>query len=205
MFKLLPETLFLTVNIIDRFLAVTPVTRDKLQLTGITAMLIASKYEEIYPPDVQDFVFIADNAYPKQAVFRMEELILITLNWNLSYPSSLHFLRRYSKAAESDYEVHTLGKFMIETALMDIGLIKYLPSEIAAAAVYVSRCMASSDVIWTPTLAHYTTYSCEQVLKVAQELNELLIKIRKSSLKAISEKYASTKNGQVSRASLVQL
>lgn len=56
-FKLVPETLYLTVNLIDRFLERQPnVSRPKLQLVGVTCLLIASKYEEIYPPELRDLV-----------------------------------------------------------------------------------------------------------------------------------------------------
>ncbi len=78
-FKLLPETLYLTVNLIDRFLSTTQVLRNKLQLVGVTAMLIASKYEEIYPPIVSDFVYITDNAYTREEILDMEEKILMAL------------------------------------------------------------------------------------------------------------------------------
>ena len=78
-FKLLPETLYLTVNLIDRFLEKQNVMRNKLQLVGVTAMLIASKYEEIYPPIVTDFVYITDNAYSKKEILEMEEQILVSL------------------------------------------------------------------------------------------------------------------------------
>lgn len=64
-FKLMPETLFITVNIIDRFLEKQKVGKAKLQLVGVTALLIASKYEEIYPPEMKDFVYITDRAYSK--------------------------------------------------------------------------------------------------------------------------------------------
>ena len=67
-FKLVPETLYLTINIIDRYLANTEVTRPKLQLVGVTALLIASKYEEIYPPELRDLVYICDRAYSKNEV-----------------------------------------------------------------------------------------------------------------------------------------
>ena len=78
-FGLLQETLFLTVNLIDRFLSTTSVNRNKLQLVGVTAMLIASKYEEIYPPIVSDFVYITDNAYTKEEILAMEEHMLMAL------------------------------------------------------------------------------------------------------------------------------
>lgn len=71
-FKLLPETLFLTVNLIDRFLEKTEIMRTRLQLVAVSALLIASKYEEIYVPELKDFVFISDNAYTKEEILDME-------------------------------------------------------------------------------------------------------------------------------------
>ncbi len=68
-FKLLPETLFLTISLIDRYLERVQIKRNNLQLVGVTAMLIASKYEEIYAPEVRDFVYITDNAYTKEEIF----------------------------------------------------------------------------------------------------------------------------------------
>lgn len=67
-FKLVPETLYLTINLIDRYLSKTEVSRPKLQLVGVTALLIASKYEEIYPPELRDLVYICDRAYSKLEV-----------------------------------------------------------------------------------------------------------------------------------------
>ena len=64
-FKLVPETLYLVVNLIDRYLAKKEVTRSKLQLVGVTALFIATKYEEIYPPELRDLVYICDRAYSK--------------------------------------------------------------------------------------------------------------------------------------------
>lgn len=71
-FKLLPETLFITVSLIDRYLEQIQIKRTNLQLVGVTAMLIASKYEEIYAPEVRDFVYITDNAYTKEEILQME-------------------------------------------------------------------------------------------------------------------------------------
>lgn len=86
-FKLLPETLYLTVNLIDRYLDKQMVLRNKLQLVGVTAMLIASKYEEIYPPIVTDFVYITDNAYTKQEILEMEESMLTKLEFGIHFTS----------------------------------------------------------------------------------------------------------------------
>lgn len=65
------ETLYLTVNLIDRFLSVHPVQRKKLQLVGVTAMLLACKYEEVSVPVVNDLILISDKAYSKTEVLDM--------------------------------------------------------------------------------------------------------------------------------------
>jgi len=205
MFKLLPETLYLAVYIIDHYLQLKLIPRDKLQLVGITSMLIASKYEEIYAPECNDFVYISDGAYTKEQILAMEQTILNTLNFNLTSPSSLHFLRRYSKAAGSDYTIHTLCKFIIELMLVDAKLLKFLPSEIAAGAVYIARVMTQKTPLWTPTLEHYTTYTHDEVKVVALEMNELLKRSQKSALKAIKKKYSTAKYCEVALLPLAEL
>ena len=65
-FKLFPETLFITINLLDRYLTLNQVERKELQLVGVCCMLVASKYEEIYPPEIKDFAYITDKAYSSQ-------------------------------------------------------------------------------------------------------------------------------------------
>jgi cyclin B len=205
MFKLLPETLFLSVAMIDRYLSMKQISQDMLQLVGITSMLIASKYEEIYAPECNDFVYISDGAYTKQQILHMEQTILNTLNFNITHPSALHFLRRYSKAGGSDYTLHTVCKYLIELVLIDVKFLKYLPSLLAAASVYLGRAMTGKTPLWTSTLHFYTTYSESVVRECALEMNELLKKSHSSSLKAIRKKYSSPKFGQVAELSLIDL
>lgn len=104
-FKLLPETLFITVSIIDRFLEKTRVSKTRLQLVGVTALFIASKYEEIYPPELKDFVYITDKAYSKQDVIQMEYHMLMTLSFDITFPTALRFLERYTKLAGDDLAI----------------------------------------------------------------------------------------------------
>jgi len=197
-FTLLPETLFLTVSILDHYLEAQLVQRDRLQLIGVTAMLIASKYEEIYAPEVSDFVYIVDGAYTRVQILDTEEEILASLNFSLSFVSPLHFLRRFSKAAQSDYRIHTLCKYIIEVAMMDIRFLKFLPSEIAAGALYLARAMLHIVPLWNSTVEHYSTYTEIQARDVAIEINKLLKRMQKSTLKNIITKYASPKYGEVS-------
>jgi len=134
-FKLLSETLFLTVNIIDRFLSNKQVQRAKLQLVGVSAMLISTKYEEIYPPTVKDFVYITDNAYTKEEVLEMESDILQTLDFDIQQTSSYRFLERYTKVMKSDSVTFFLAQYLLELGLLDSKMNKFLPSEQAAASV----------------------------------------------------------------------
>lgn len=65
-FKLLPETLFLTVNLVDRYLSVVMgIKKEEIQLVGVAALMIAAKYEEIYPPILKDFIYVTKNAFNK--------------------------------------------------------------------------------------------------------------------------------------------
>ncbi|KAL4839810.1 hypothetical protein H8958_009495 [Nasalis larvatus] len=82
-FRLLQETLYMYVAIMDQFLQVQPVSRKKLQLVGITALLLASKYEEMFSPNIEDFVYITDNAYTSSQIREMETLILKELKFEL--------------------------------------------------------------------------------------------------------------------------
>ena len=138
-FKLIPETLFMRVNIIDRFLERQIIQRTRLQLVGVTAMLIASKYEEIYAPEVRDFVYITDKAYTKEEILKMEQCILQALDFNMTTPSSYRFLERFSKIVNGDDLLFNLSRYLIELPLIEYKMLKYTPSNIAASAVYLAQ------------------------------------------------------------------
>ena len=138
-FHLLPETIFLAVNIIDRFLSARIVELDKLQLVGITAMFIASKYEEVLSPHVQNFKHVADDGFSEEEILKAERFVLAALNYDLSYPNPMNFLRRISKADNYDIQTRTLGKYLLEISLLDHRFMKYKPSHVAAASMYLAR------------------------------------------------------------------
>ena len=138
-FRLLPETLFLAVNIIDRFLSCKVVQLDRLQLVGVTAMFIASKYEEVLSPHVQNFRNVADDGFTENEILSAERFILAALDYDLSYPNPMNFLRRISKADNYDIETRTLGKYLLEISCLDHRFINHQPSQIAAAAMYLAR------------------------------------------------------------------
>eukprot|EP01117_Protostelium_nocturnum_P017258 TRINITY_DN7000_c0_g1_i1.p1 TRINITY_DN7000_c0_g1~~TRINITY_DN7000_c0_g1_i1.p1 ORF type:complete len:485 (-),score=150.89 TRINITY_DN7000_c0_g1_i1:51-1505(-) len=213
-FSLLSETMFLAVHIIDRFLQLKNVSKSKFQLVGIAAMLIASKFEEIYTPKADDFIYIAANAYTREELLKMEKMILINLDFNLNVPSPLHFLRRYSKAAHSDSVVHTLSKYYIELTTLEYSFLEYTPSQIAAASVYLARATAQNipniegigAVLWNPTIQHYTGYSLKELSPCIRLMNEYALKQGPNcSQKAIFRKYSSPKLLQVASIPQIQL
>jgi hypothetical protein len=138
-FHLLPETLFLAVNIIDRFLSTKVVQLDRLQLVGVTAMFIASKYEEVLSPHVANFRHVADDGFTEDEILSAERYVLGALDYDLSYPNPMNFLRRISKADNYDIQTRTLGKYLLEISLLDHRFMQYLPSHVAAAAMFLAR------------------------------------------------------------------
>jgi len=173
-FGLLIETLFLSVSIIDRFLKMKTVSKKKLQLVGVTSMLIASKYEEIFTPEVNDFVYVSADSCSKDDIIKMEKMILTTLQFNVNSPSPIHFLRRFSKAAELDRTAHNFSKYLTELSLLDINMLRFKPSIIAASAVLLSRRILQLPSKWNATMVYYTTYTESFLMPCVIGLNRLL-------------------------------
>ena len=140
-FHLLPETLFLTVNIIDRFLTVRNVPVDKLQLVGATALFIASKYEEITCPAVEEIVFMVDNGYRGEEVLEAERFMVNMLQFELGWPGPMSFLRRISKADDYDANTRTLAKYLLEVTIIDERFVASPPSFVAAVTHSLARRM----------------------------------------------------------------
>jgi G2/mitotic-specific cyclin 1/2 len=151
-FRLLPETLFLAVNIIDRFLSAEVVALDRLQLVGVAAMFIASKYEEVLSPHVANFSHVADETFTDKEILDAERHILATLEYNMSYPNPMNFLRRISKADNYDIQTRTLGKYLMEISLLDHRFMCYPQSHVAAAAMYLARLILERGA-WVRTFA----------------------------------------------------
>ncbi|XP_024166595.1 G2/mitotic-specific cyclin S13-7 isoform X1 [Rosa chinensis] len=196
-FELSPETFYLTTNIIDRFLSVKTVPRRELQLVGISAMLIASKYEEIWPPQVDDFVSLSDNAYSNVQILVMEKMILGKLEWTLTVPTLYVFLVRFIKAAISDEQMENLVYFLAELGMMHYGMLMYCPSMVAASAVYAAKCTLNKSPAWCDTLKLHTGFSESQLIDCSKVLVSLHAKAAKNKLQGVFKKYLSSERGAV--------
>lgn len=142
-FRLLPETLFLAVNIIDRFLSARPVATVKFQLVGITCLFIAAKYEETIAPSIKNLIYMSDNGYTIEDAIMAERYVLESIDYKLCYPNPMNFLRRISKADNFDTDTRSIAKYFMEISLVDHRFIAFTPSLIAASSLYLARKMLS--------------------------------------------------------------
>ncbi|CAB1098473.1 unnamed protein product [Ectocarpus sp. CCAP 1310/34] len=194
-FKLVPDTLYLTVYLIDKYLELETVTRQNLQLVGVTAMLLASKYEEIYPPQIRDLVFITDRAYNRDQILEMESTMASALQFRLTVPTIYCFLLRYLKAAHADKKIVQLSCYVAERMLQEVSMLDYLPSVVACCAIYVAR-KNMGRTCWSPTLEKYTKYRVEDLMPCLCEISRVL-KQEGGDLEAVKKKFSSSKFGSV--------
>ncbi len=188
-YKLLPDTLYLAVDYIDCVLSRVPIMRNKLQLVGVSCMLIAAKYEEIYPPQVDEFCYITDNTYRREEVLGMERKVLEFLDFQLTKPTAKSFLRRFLQAAEVDAQTEYLASFLSELSLLEYSFLQFLPSIIAASSVFLARWTMGKEP-WTGTLMHYTGYAVSDLQACVQALHGVFKGCKDSQLPAIREKYS---------------
>jgi len=198
-YKLKAETLFLSVSLVDRFLELRVTQRQHLQLVGVTGLLLAAKFEETCPPQVQDFVYVTDSAYTKEEVMRMEVAMLTALNFQLCQPTAFHFLQWFQKANLAAEPHQDLAQYMLELALVDYKMIRYSPSHQAAAAVLLSNKLLRRQPAWTPTAVKQTEMT-EQMLKCCmKDIRCLLGDAEHNSLQAVRKKYSHAKFGEVAK------
>ncbi|KAI8066304.1 cyclin-like protein [Gilbertella persicaria] len=174
LFGLLPETLFLTVNIIDRFLSKRTVVLGKLQLVGITALFIAAKFEELTTPPLRDFLFMTDNAVNEDELIKAERFILQVLDFRLCYPNPLNFLRRVcTEEMQCDIHTRTLAKYFMEVACIDHSFIGTRPSLIAASALWLSKRMLAKGK-WTPRFTKLSGYAPDDLKATVERMLDYL-------------------------------
>ncbi|XP_022977048.1 putative cyclin-A3-1 [Cucurbita maxima] len=194
-YKLVSDTLYLSVSYVDRYLSLNAISRQKLQLVGVSAMLIASKYEEISPPHVEEFVYITDNTYNREEVVEMEADILKSLEFELGDPTIKTFLRRFTMVAQETYEFNTLqfeflGYYLAELSLLDYNCVKFLPSLVAASVIFLARFMIQPKKHpWISRLEHFTGYKPADMKDCILLVHDLYLSRRGGALAAIREKY----------------
>ncbi|KAF3702295.1 G2/mitotic-specific cyclin-B1 [Channa argus] len=201
-FRLLQETMYMTVGIIDRFLQDHPVPKKQLQLVGVTAMFLASKYEEMYPPEISDFAYVTDRAYTTAQIRDMEMTILRVLKFQLGRPLPLQFLRRASKIYEVTAEQHTLAKYLLELTMVDYDMVHFPPSIVASAALALTlKILAAGE--WDVTLQHYMDYTAESLIPVMAHIAKNVVRVNDGLTKhmAVKGKYSTSKQMRIATIS----
>lgn len=197
-YKLQNETLYLAVNYIDRFLSSMSVLRGKLQLVGTAAMLLASKFEEIYPPEVAEFVYITDDTYTKKQVLRMEHLVLKVLSFDLAAPTINQFLTQYFCHQAVGKQVESLAMYLGELSLVESDpFLKYLPSQMAAAA-YILANNTLTGSSWPKSLVEMTGYTLEDLMPCIEDLHRTYVGAAQHAQQSVREKYKGSKYLEVS-------
>jgi len=211
-FRLAPETLYLCVNIIDRYCYKSHVMRSQLQLVGVTALLIACKYEEIYPPEVSDCVYITDRAYTRNDILEMEQRIVHKLRFHITVPTAYPFLQRFLSVVKASALIKHAATYYTERTLQEYDLNKFKPSVISAAAVILAInnpdiCkrdeFQSTLVSGMPSiLLEYTEFGEEELREcarlIAEKVGEEPITASRRKLGAVKKKYENRKYMHVS-------
>lgn len=201
-YKMKTQTLHLAMNYVDRFLSRMMVTRSRLQLVGTAAMYIASKFEEIYPPEVVEFVYVTDDTYTKKQVLRMEHLLLKVLHFNLSTPTPLVFLNFYLKKIVADKNEDHLAHYLCDLTLMDLAFLHFTASQIAVSAILLARHMlrpaneAPGDI--EDMVMQISGYEPSQICACVKRLWEFHASVENLPQQAVREKYSDARYNQVS-------
>ena len=199
-FNLRQETLFMTIWLIDTYLSFAFVHRDKLQLLGITCLLISCKSHEIYYPQNDKLIEMTDNAYSKEEMLTMENEILKKLNFFIVCPNPIDFYNILSKMFNFEKKQYYLGNYFIESALVNYQILKYSSSVIASSCTYLV--MKYYRINGYQKL--YNNFIIneqfpEDVIKdAAKEIYVLVDNLSKSKFKSVKKKYSLTQFENVS-------
>ncbi|XP_025201193.1 G2/mitotic-specific cyclin-B2 [Melanaphis sacchari] len=217
-FQIMQESLYTAVGILDRYLQEDQnVARNKLQLIGATSLLLGCKYEEIYVPEITDFVYLSDNAFTKDQVKSCLVEVFRTINYSLSRPFSLTFLRRFSKVSGARSSQHSLAKYFLELALIDYNLAHVKPSEVAASGLLLAIVITNDpelddnpedvnsllSLYWSDLIQKHSTYKVDQLISTVQSLARLALNAPEWKYKAVYKKYQSAKMGRITTSSLL--
>uniref|UniRef100_A0A5F8GP13 Cyclin-A2 n=1 Tax=Monodelphis domestica TaxID=13616 RepID=A0A5F8GP13_MONDO len=188
------ETLHLAVNYIDRYLSSVLVSRGKLQLVGTAAMFIASKFEEMCPPNVAEFVYLANDQYTKSQVIGMEQMMLNVLAFDLGAPTVIQFLAHYfMHQQQANSKVESLAMFLGELSLIDADpYLKYLPSVTAGAAFHLALYTITGKS-WPESLSQKTGYTLESLKPCLMDLHQTYLRAPHRALQGMQEKYKKAK------------
>lgn len=198
-YKLKAETLFLAVSVLDRYLEQKATARRHLQLAGVTSLLIAAKFEEMYPPQVADLVHVTDKAYSRADILQMEVSILTALDFKICSPTSMLFLERYQSVNGCNEAHKYLAQYLVELSLPDYNMLKYGASCRAASAVFLSNKLLRHQPAWKAAAVKVSHYNEAMLKDCAKEMCALLEYAETNTLQAVRKKFSQLKYQKVAQ------
>jgi len=188
-FRLLPETFYLAVNLLDRFCSKERITKDRYQLLGTGCLLVAAKYEELFPPRIERFVRVGAGAFTKKHLLEMEKVILSVLDYYLTVVTPFQFLKRFLMCACADENTQFLACYFAEICSVHYEMVKYKASDVAAACVHMAHLFAMKHLVWDDRMMHYSRKREAEFRPVSEELFYLLTKEQNTKFDAAKRKY----------------
>uniref|UniRef100_A0A8C9PE91 G2/mitotic-specific cyclin-B3 n=1 Tax=Spermophilus dauricus TaxID=99837 RepID=A0A8C9PE91_SPEDA len=188
-FEVCHETLYLAVKLVDHYLMKVVCQKDKLQLLGSTAFLIAAKFEEPSPPCVDDFLYICEDIYKRDELLAMEISILQALNFDINIPIAYHFLRRYARCVHASMKTLTLSRFICEMTLQEYDYVQERASKLAAGSFLLALYMKKLEHC-VPILEYYSGYKSSELHPLVRRLNFMLTFSSYNRLKTVYSKYS---------------
>jgi hypothetical protein len=183
---MLPETYFITCKLIDLTIQKSGCKQQDLHKMSLGCLLIAMKYEEIYPPSLKNIIRAAsrDPEFTQQDIVKWEFLILKTLDFNVTFPTPYRFLMRIQKLVNADELTFNLAHYIAEFSLLHVVFQTINPSLVASGAMYLARSSLNRRPCWNITFSKSTGYTNNIVLKVATKLFDLITAEESKTLKA---------------------
>jgi cyclin B len=197
-YKMRPETLFLAVQLTDRYLDAQIVAQRHLQLVGVTALMLAAKFEEVYPPQIKEFVNVTDKAYSSDDIRKMEVNILQAVQFKVCCPTAMQFLDRYQSVNGCTDTHRDLTQYLLELALVEYKMLKYSPSHLAAASILLSNKLLRRPS-WTPATAKHTKMTEPMLKECAKDMCAILESAETNTLQAVQRKFSQVKHHSVAK------
>lgn len=192
------DTLYLTVNLMDRFLSQCDIDKSTYQRYGCAALLIAAKNLELYPPSLKDLVRYADDSFTSHLLSRSESHILNSLDFKVNPFLSSTFLKRYLRLLQPDFHLSMLGHYILETTLIDQAFIGDTPSKVAAAACCLAVTLYRGEGQWNKTVEADTGYSFSDLTDMIQKLLNCVNTSATSKFSAVRRKYSGQEMDRIS-------
>ncbi|XP_051151150.1 cyclin-A1-1-like [Andrographis paniculata] len=206
------DTLHLSIHCLDRFLSGVKVDKKNLFLSGLTCLMIASKFIELKTRfKIEAYADPTNNIFFKEDLIRMEGTILTNLDYNVANSTAKSFLGRYVRAAKAGKSkplpnLESMACYLADLSLLSYAMLPYKPSMVAASCVFLAQyILCPCKWPWSATLRHYTSYKPSDLTKCVVELHAFCSEIQLTRVPNARIKYSHQMYGGVGSTTIPTL